>query len=258
MRRHGATTDRRNGFSYLELQVALVLFAFALAGLGPLLIVQSRQARHLEEKLAAGTTQYFVPSDDPWVRKLGAAAGLETTAPPTTSPPVTLIDDADPQYSETGAESDWSSQLANDAVAGHMRYHEPGDGSAIARWQFTQITPGWHEILVTYDANSPKAKANDAPFTIYDGEVPIATVLVAQKHAATGNLFVGLPWKSLGVFPITSDALRVELSNNADNSVVADAVRIVRRENDVQLISVNKSFDGDNCTAATTVTVQVP
>jgi hypothetical protein len=67
-----------------------------------------------------------------------------------------------------------------------------------------------------------------------------------------------VPWESLGVFPITGDSLRVELYDDADDHIVADAVRIVRLENDVQLISVDKSLVNDSCTAQATVTVQVP
>jgi hypothetical protein len=249
---------RHPGFSYLELQVALALFAFALAGLGPLIILQSRQGRRLEERLATGTTQYFVPSRDPWVRKLGAAAALAAADPPAPPPPVTLVDNADPQYRETDPASGWRDQPAGNAVGGRLRFHGRGDGSAKARWQFTRITPGWHEVFLAFDADSPRAKATEAPVSIYDGEVAVATVLVDQTQPPAGNVFAGVAWKSLGVFPIAGDSLRVELSDDADDTVVADAARIVRRENDVQLMTVDKSFTEDTCTVEATVTVQVP
>jgi hypothetical protein len=260
MRHRYSRSCQRDAFSYLEMQVALVLFAFALASLAPLVIVQSRQARHLQEMLATDTTHYFVPSDDRWARKLGAGAELETVEPPPVSPPVTLIDNGDPGYSEIEQGIiDWTTSASPPALGSAMRWNN-GNGSLLdsAVWQFTQVTPGWHRVLVTYDADNDHAKASNAPYRIYDGEVAIATVRVDQTKPPSGSVFAGVPWESLGVFPITQDMLRVELGDDADNDIVADGVRIVRLENDVQLISVDKSFADDICTAEVTVTVQVP
>jgi prepilin-type N-terminal cleavage/methylation domain-containing protein len=68
----------RSGFSMLELQVALVLFGIALAGLGPLVVMHSRQLQKMQSRLSPQTTYYLIPPADPWVRKLGAAASVAT------------------------------------------------------------------------------------------------------------------------------------------------------------------------------------
>ncbi|MBI1917208.1 MAG: type II secretion system protein, partial [Planctomycetes bacterium] len=52
----------RRGFSLLELQVAFVVLAIALAGLYPLVVIHSKQQRKLEQRLDPQTTYYLVPS----------------------------------------------------------------------------------------------------------------------------------------------------------------------------------------------------
>ncbi len=82
-----APRRRRAGFTLLETQVAFVLLGIALAGVCPLVVVQSKLSR----KIAGGfdpQTSYFgasktytlVPASDPWARKLGVAASIVQTA----------------------------------------------------------------------------------------------------------------------------------------------------------------------------------
>jgi hypothetical protein len=66
----------RNGFSFLEVQVALLLFGVTLAGLGPLVVMQLKQLEKIEGRFSDRTTHYLVPTTDPWARKLGAAASI--------------------------------------------------------------------------------------------------------------------------------------------------------------------------------------
>ncbi len=92
---------KTRGFSYLEMVVALALFGIALTGTTRLVVMQSRQISKLERRLNYQTTSYLVPSADAWARKLGAAAAIESVDPGSSPPPpVTLIDNGDPQYSE--------------------------------------------------------------------------------------------------------------------------------------------------------------
>ena len=76
-------------------------------------------------------------------------------------------------------------------------------------------------------------RATDAPFTVFDGMTPLATIDVNQQLAPSGVPGVndlGVPWQDLGndLFRITGNTLKVELSNDADGFVMADAVRIER------------------------------
>jgi hypothetical protein len=70
---------RRAGISLLELEVALVVFGVALAGIAPLVVMHMKQLAKLEARLDASTTYYLTPDDAPWARKLGAAATITDT-----------------------------------------------------------------------------------------------------------------------------------------------------------------------------------
>ncbi len=76
----------RSGFSFLELQVALVLFGIALAGVGPLVVMQLKQLEKIESRFSDRTTYYLVPTTDQWARKLGAAASIKKFNPGTPPP----------------------------------------------------------------------------------------------------------------------------------------------------------------------------
>lgn len=80
----------RPGFSLIEVQVAFVILGIGLAGICPIVAIQLRLSRKIEQGYAdAGTglrpfdaahpddtTFSFVPDDSPWVRKAGAAASV--------------------------------------------------------------------------------------------------------------------------------------------------------------------------------------
>ncbi|NQT13399.1 MAG: type II secretion system protein [Planctomycetes bacterium] len=76
-----ANTAARKGFSFLELQVAFVLLGIALAGLVPLVVMQSKQLKRIEDRLSSQTTHYLAPSDSLWARKLGVPATIQATDP---------------------------------------------------------------------------------------------------------------------------------------------------------------------------------
>ena len=248
----------RPGFSLLELQVSFVIFGIALAGLGPLVVMQSRQLQQFESRFDDQTAYYLVPSTDDWARKLGAPASIETEDPGSPSPPpVTLIDDGDPGYSETDVDIiDWQTEFRANAFGGGLRWNNGGGIGDKASWQFTGLEVGWYEVLVTYPNEGNQA--TDAPFTVYDGAVARGTVRINQQVAPSGAVFEGSPWESLGKFSITGDTLRVELSDDADGNIVADAVRIVPAGNKVDVVSLEKSFVEEEVTAHVSVTVQVP
>ncbi len=75
------TNPARRGFSYLELQVAFALLGIALAGLCPLVVMQSKQLQKLESRFDHETTYYLAPSASPWARKLAAPASISTEDP---------------------------------------------------------------------------------------------------------------------------------------------------------------------------------
>jgi len=245
----------RAGFSFLELQVAFVLFGIALAGLVPLVVMQSRQLKKLESRCNDQTTYYLVPSSSAWARKLGAAASIRAEDPGPPAPPaVTLIDDGDPGFSEWG--NPWEQKDEEYAFGGDHRKNNQGDGTDIGRWEFTGLEVGWYEVLVTWKKGPGEAR--NAPYTVYDGTVALGTVRVDQEKDPSGEVFEGSPWEGLGTFYIGDGVLRVELSDEADDRVVADAARIVELTNKVEVLSLEKSLINENVTAQVSITVQLP
>ncbi len=238
---------KTRGFTYLEMVVALSLFGIALTGTTRLVVMQTRQISKVEARLNHGTTSYLVPSADAWARKLGAAAAIESVDPgPPPPPPVTLVDDGDLGYTEFGP--NWHDHT-RPAYQGQLRCNSSGGDLAIARWEFLELTPREYKVFATWVARS--TATSNAPYTVYDGAVAEGTVTVDMRVAPSGEPFEGVPWESLGIFSITSGTLRVELSD-ANGKVVADAVRIVW--NQVEVLTVQKSFDSEEATARVSVT----
>jgi prepilin-type N-terminal cleavage/methylation domain-containing protein len=252
-----AKHPRRSGFSLLELEVALVLFGIALSGVVPLVVIQSKQLKCLERRFRHETTHYLVPPTNLWAAKLGAAASISTELPaPSPSPAATLIDDGDPGYAETG--TSWHTNNRDDAYHGDQRCSHTSGSVATAAWEFTSVEPGWYQVLVTW---SPRAgQAADAPYTLYDGELEKGTTRVDQSIAPAGANFDGSPWQSLGTFLISSNVVRVMLTHEAGQTcpVKADAARIVRVKNALQLLSLEKSLTGEDVTGHVSVTVRIP
>jgi trimeric autotransporter adhesin len=73
-----------------------------------------------------------------------------------------------------------------------------------------------------------KNRATDAPYTVFSGSTPLTTVDVNQELAPNDFSDDGVNWEKLGTFTITSNTLRVQLSNAANEYVIADAIRIER------------------------------
>jgi hypothetical protein len=247
---------RRAGYSFLELQVSLVVFGVALAGLGPLVIMHLKQVRKVEERCSDQVTYYLVPSTDEWARKLGASASIATVDPgDPPAPPVTLIDNGDAGYYESGPDA-WHDH-SETAINGDLRCHPTGVGSNTANWEFTNLPPGWYEVLVTWHEQSNRA--DNAPFAIYDGVDVEGIFPVNQQVAPSGAVYQGRPWASLGVFAIHDTSLRVELSDLANDSrVVADAVRIVPWRNALQVLSIEKTQTSEDMTVHVSITTGTP
>ncbi|MFC1596598.1 hypothetical protein ACFL5Q_01445 [Planctomycetota bacterium] len=240
---------KTGGFSFLELQVAFVLLGIALAGLIPLVVMQAKHLKRLEARLDHQTTHYLAPSTDEWARKLGVAASIELEDPgPLPEPPVTLIDDGDPDYSELGV--NWQSSSTY-GFNSDLRWNTGGDGSRTAVWEFAGIPAGNYEVLVTWAEYY--ALASNTPYTVYDGAIDEGTFRINQKVAPSGATFQGVPWESLGVFSIVDDPLWVELNDAANGWVCADAVRIVAVRNTVEVLSLEKSLGSEEVTARVSV-----
>ena len=139
------------------------------------------------------------------------------------APVVAIIDDGENGFATTG---NWG--LANDQ--GHdmdVRFNDAGIGNDKATWTFTGLTPGLFDVAATWSPQSNRA--TDAPYTLYAGSVPQATIDVNQELAPGDFTDDGTQWDTLfNSFAVSGTSLTVELTDDADQFVIADAVRIER------------------------------
>jgi RHS repeat-associated protein len=131
---------------------------------------------------------------------------------------VVLVDDSD--FQNVTTEGSWSTASSVDGFHGlGYQWTGAGDGSRTFTWRLHVPADGDYEVFVRYVTASNRA--TNAPYTIShdDGD---STVLVDQNTD-------GGQWVSVGEFGFTEGGdHQIELSNDADGRVVADAVRLVR------------------------------
>ena len=154
-----------------------------------------------------------------------------------------IVDDGDSGYSTTGT---WTSQANQNAFLGDQQCHAAGGSSSEkATWTFSNVPCGRYYVLVTWQAAS--TLATNASYTIYDGNADASpvTVSVDQTFPPSSSIYAG--WKVLTTrnFQNTDKLIKVTLSCNASNAVIADGVRIVPTST---ILSVNKSFNSEEVT----------
>lgn len=117
-------------------------------------------------------------------------------------------------------------------------------GTATATYTFNGLTPGTtYQISTTWFPLSNRA--TNAPFTISGGAAP-QTVVVNQRNAPVGYNSNGATWQDLlGSYTVTGTSLTIQLSNNANGYVIADAVRIHAISSAGPEVQVVNTTDGD-------------
>jgi hypothetical protein len=138
---------------------------------------------------------------------------------------VVIVDDGAVGYSTVGY---WYLNTNPGAgFDGEQRLAGPEVGSLVSRWEFTGLTPGQYRVAATWNAKSNRA--TDAPYTVSDGTSALGTVLVNQEVAPDDFSEAGAVWEYLGgIYTIVGNTLIVQLSNAANDKVIADAIRIER------------------------------
>jgi uncharacterized repeat protein (TIGR03803 family) len=134
-----------------------------------------------------------------------------------------VVDNSQGGYSDAGG--GWVSFNDANAYSGNERYVAPGTGSNTATWQVPGLASGAYNVEVNWTAFA--GRATNATYQIYDGATLLATTSIDQTQVASGGVTLnGIPFQSLGRFPITSGTVRVVLSDNANGYVIADAVYV--------------------------------
>src|SRR5690606_38181919 len=93
----------------------------------------------------------------------------------------------------------------------------------VATWNFTGLPAGTYRVYASYPAN--RAYATNAPFSVYNGGSLVGTKLVNQETLPP-TVIDGTRYALLGTYTITGNQLVVRLTNAANQTVVADAIRI--------------------------------
>ncbi|MEO1528724.1 MAG: putative Ig domain-containing protein [Planctomycetota bacterium] len=145
-----------------------------------------------------------------------------------TEGPAWVIDDGSPNFASDGGWSHVGSSLSQ--AAGSMQHDHhfsaPGTGDSVAYWNLDLI-PGLYHVSTTWtpDANA----ATDARFSIFDGLAgrTLTSVHLDQTLAPDDLSDAGVAWESLGLVEVTNGQLVVQLSDDANGAVQADAIRVV-------------------------------
>jgi hypothetical protein len=107
---------------------------------------------------------------------------------------------------------------------GNYRSVPAGTGERAVGWRLVVPRDGEYEVQVSHTAHTNRA--SNAPFTItHAGGTSV--VRVDQRVAGTPEPRGG-SWVSLGRYRFAEGLTGIELSNDADGTVVADAVRLLR------------------------------
>lgn len=134
-----------------------------------------------------------------------------------------VIDDGAAGYADTG----WTTKSASGTYGGKYRQKAAGTGSQTATWTFTGMEPGAsYRVVASWYAAS--GNASNAPYTVLDNATALGTVAVNQKAAPNDFQVNGQYWEGLGTYTTASGTLKVRLTNQADGTVIADAVRVFR------------------------------
>ncbi len=155
-----------------------------------------------------------------------------------------ILDDGDLGYLEAGS---WTTGGMAGGYNGDYRYSAAGDGSAVAEWKFTGVPSGSYRVSATWLAHTNRA--TDAPYTIFDDNTPLDSVQVNQQLVPGDFVDEGVGWQDLGgPHEIASGTLTVQLTDLADNFVIADAIRIeqlVEPSGHVAMLDPNSAVSGD-------------
>ena len=138
-------------------------------------------------------------------------------------PPVEILDNGDADFSTIGEWTAWGNQGYQSDV------HESlaGDGTDVATWTFDRLLPGEYWVAATWTDYSNRA--SNAPFTIRDDTTTLATVQVDQQIPPADFSEDGVQWELLGgTYTSSTGTLLVELNDDADGRLNADAIRIER------------------------------
>lgn len=151
-----------------------------------------------------------------------ALHGVPTPLPPA----LQIMDDGDSGFSLTGG--GWQYWPAANGPQGHNGdvYYAPHEiGFRTAVWTFP-IQPGNYRVSVTWSTHPNRAM--NAPYHITNGGRSLLIKRINQEIPPDDFQDNGIWWEDLGTVAVSGSALTVHLTDDADEYVIADAVRVER------------------------------
>jgi RHS repeat-associated protein len=148
---------------------------------------------------------------------------------------VVLVDNTDIQNTKTSSTTGtWPSANSTSAYGIDYQSHAAGTGTNTFTWILNFPQPGTYQVFVRYPNVS--GAASNASFKITDSAGTVTTVPVNQTTNAG-------QWVSLGSYSFVTggNTQRVAVTDQANGTVVADAVKLVRN-NTGEVDSEAKSF----------------
>jgi hypothetical protein len=141
--------------------------------------------------------------------------------------PSQIIDNVHPNSAQFTTTGSWTYDPAPVPAGFETDIHTSvwGRGENVATWTFSGLTPGRYMVQATWSPTN--RRATTAPYTILDGTTPVSTTLVNQQLTPEPDFVQsGVNFQDLAAANITGSTLVVNLTNNTNGYVVADAIRI--------------------------------
>ncbi|WP_339754852.1 choice-of-anchor D domain-containing protein, partial [uncultured Marinobacter sp.] len=166
-------------------------------------------------------------------------------------PATVEITDTTPEFTTVGTWNEYQPLGASEPEFLHAGVDfVGGSGSNSATWRF-DVEPGRYQVVAHWYVHpdvttNGLGAATNAPYAIYNGATPLATVLVNQQTSSDDFLDDGTLWEYIGSpVEITGNSLSVQLTDNADGIVYADEIRIYRVVDPVISVEVDGAVVGD-------------
>ncbi len=203
----------------------------------PLTVASVIQPAHGSAAINANNTVTYSPAagysgQDVFGYTISDGRGGTATASVTISvtPPAQtkwIVNVGDPGYAETGKY--WTTAWGTDAAGHTYRNNSSRTGTwttpDTANWTVTGLASGVYQVYATW-VSSPYLSTN-SPFTVLDGATALGTARLNQQLAPADVTDGGRGWKLVGSYTISSGSLKVQLNDNANGTVSADAIRVV-------------------------------
>ena len=150
-------------------------------------------------------------------------------------PSVRYLDDRDGGFTSTSGFTSNFTQTGDSGrvpFQGSLSYAPAGTGTQTGTWTFNGLEPGQYKVSATwpgYSVVNGASVASNTTYTILDGTTSVGTAQVNQQSDSTGGVNDGgTVWQDLGVFTIIGPTLAVQISDNANGTVLADGMRLER------------------------------